>query len=35
VAQNATAATREERLNARRAPVVFDTADSPACRECG
>jgi ribonucleoside-diphosphate reductase alpha chain len=35
VAQNAAAATREERLNAGQAPVVFDTADSPACTECG
>jgi len=26
---------REERLNAGQAPVVFDTADSPACTECG
>jgi ribonucleoside-diphosphate reductase alpha chain len=35
VAQNAASATREERLNAGQAPVVFDTADSPACIECG
>jgi tRNA(Ile2) C34 agmatinyltransferase TiaS len=35
VAQNAAAQTREERLNAGQAPVVFDTADSPACTDCG
>jgi ribonucleoside-diphosphate reductase alpha chain len=35
VAQNSAAATREARLNAGQAPVVFDTADSPACTECG
>jgi ribonucleoside-diphosphate reductase alpha chain len=28
-------ASREERLNAGQAPVIFDTADSPACTECG
>jgi ribonucleoside-diphosphate reductase alpha chain len=27
--------SREERLNAGQAPVIFDTADSPACTECG
>ncbi len=26
---------REERLNVGQAPVIFDTADSPACTECG
>jgi hypothetical protein len=35
VAQNAAASSREERLNAGQAPVVFDTADSPACTDCG
>jgi ribonucleoside-diphosphate reductase alpha chain len=35
VAQNAAAHSREERLNAGQAPVVFDTADSPACTDCG
>jgi ribonucleoside-diphosphate reductase alpha chain len=35
VAQNAAAQTREERLSAGQAPVVFDTADSPACTDCG
>jgi ribonucleoside-diphosphate reductase alpha chain len=35
VAQNAAAQSREERLNAGQAPVVFDTADSPACTDCG
>jgi ribonucleoside-diphosphate reductase alpha chain len=28
-------ASREERLNVGQAPVIFDTADSPACTECG
>jgi ribonucleoside-diphosphate reductase alpha chain len=28
-------AQREERLDAGQAPVIFDTADSPACTECG
>ena len=28
-------AGREERLSAGQAPVIFDTADSPACTECG
>jgi ribonucleoside-diphosphate reductase alpha chain len=28
-------AGREERLNVGQAPVIFDTADSPACTECG
>lgn len=28
-------ASREERLSAGQAPVIFDTADSPACTECG
>jgi ribonucleoside-diphosphate reductase alpha chain len=37
VAQNASAAekSREERLSVGQAPVVFDTADSPACTDCG
>jgi ribonucleoside-diphosphate reductase alpha chain len=36
VARNGEAdASREERLNAGQAPVIFDTADSPACTECG
>jgi ribonucleoside-diphosphate reductase alpha chain len=37
VAQNAAAAekSREERLSVGQAPVVFDTADSPACTDCG
>ncbi len=34
VAQNGHA-KREERLDAGQAPVIFDTADSPACTECG
>jgi hypothetical protein len=28
-------AQREERLDAGQAPVIFDTADSPACTDCG
>jgi ribonucleoside-diphosphate reductase alpha chain len=28
-------AQREERLEAGQAPVIFDTADSPACTDCG
>jgi len=35
VAQNAEAKDRAERLAAGQAPVVFDTADSPACTDCG
>ena len=36
VAQNGAAAdARSERLNVGQAPVIFDTADSPACTECG
>ena len=35
VAQNSEAADRAERLAAGQAPVVFDTADSPACTDCG
>jgi hypothetical protein len=38
VAQNGhpkTDASREDRLNVGQAPVIFDTADSPACTECG
>jgi ribonucleoside-diphosphate reductase alpha chain len=34
VAQNGHA-KREERLEVGQAPVIFDTADSPACTECG
>ena len=38
LAQNGSAktdASREERLSVGQAPVIFDTADSPACTECG
>ena len=35
VAQNAEAKDRAERLAVGQAPVVFDTADSPACTDCG
>jgi ribonucleoside-diphosphate reductase alpha chain len=37
VARNghAKADEREERLNVGQAPVIFDTADSPACTDCG
>lgn len=35
VAQNVEARDRAERLAAGQAPVVFDTADSPACTDCG
>ena len=37
VAKNGHAKTddRAERLNVGQAPVIFDTADSPACTECG
>jgi len=35
VAQNGEAKDRAERLSAGQAPVVFDTADSPACTDCG
>ena len=35
VAQNVEAKDRAERLAAGQAPVVFDTADSPACTDCG
>jgi ribonucleoside-diphosphate reductase alpha chain len=37
VAQNghANADERADRLNVGQAPVIFDTADSPACTECG
>jgi ribonucleoside-diphosphate reductase alpha chain len=35
VAQNGAAKDREERLAVGQAPVVFDTADSPACTDCG
>ena len=34
VAQNGSRA-REERLSAGQPTVIFDTADSPACFECG
>ena len=34
VAQNGHA-KREERLEVGQAPVIFDTADSPACSDCG
>jgi len=35
VAQNTEARDRAERLDAGQAPVIFDTADSPACTDCG
>ncbi len=35
VAQNAESKDRAERLAVGQAPVVFDTADSPACTDCG
>jgi ribonucleoside-diphosphate reductase alpha chain len=35
VAQNGEARDRADRLAAGQAPVVFDTADSPACTDCG
>ena len=35
LAQNVEAKDRAERLAAGQAPVVFDTADSPACTDCG
>ena len=35
VAQNSATKDREERLAVGQAPVVFDTADSPACTDCG
>ncbi len=35
VAQGVEAKERAERLAAGQAPVVFDTADSPACTDCG
>jgi ribonucleoside-diphosphate reductase alpha chain len=35
VAQGVEAKDRAERLAAGQAPVVFDTADSPACTDCG
>ena len=35
VAQNVEKKDRAERLAAGQAPVVFDTADSPACTDCG
>ena len=35
VAHNSEAKDRAERLAVGQAPVVFDTADSPACTDCG
>ena len=35
LAQNVEQKDRAERLAAGQAPVVFDTADSPACTDCG
>jgi ribonucleoside-diphosphate reductase alpha chain len=35
LAQNVEAKDRADRLAAGQAPVVFDTADSPACTDCG
>ena len=35
VAKNGEAKDRAERLAVGQAPVVFDTADSPACTDCG
>ena len=35
VAQNSVDKDRAERLAVGQAPVVFDTADSPACTDCG
>ncbi|MBA2311665.1 MAG: vitamin B12-dependent ribonucleotide reductase, partial [Actinobacteria bacterium] len=35
VAQNSVEKDRAERLAVGQAPVVFDTADSPACTDCG
>ncbi len=35
VAQNGIEKDRAERLAVGQAPVVFDTADSPACTDCG
>ncbi len=35
VAQGSAAKDRAERLAVGQAPVVFDTADSPACTDCG
>jgi ribonucleoside-diphosphate reductase alpha chain len=35
VAQNVEAKDRAERLEVGQAPVIFDTADSPACTDCG
>ena len=31
----ADAKSREARLEVGQAPVIFDTADSPACTDCG
>jgi ribonucleoside-diphosphate reductase alpha chain len=35
VAQNGEATARSDRLEAGQPTVIFDTADSPACTECG
>jgi hypothetical protein len=35
VAQGVEAKDQADRLAAGQAPVVFDTADSPACTDCG
>jgi hypothetical protein len=35
VASNGHAAAREERLEKGQPTVIFDTADSPACSDCG
>ena len=35
LAQNVEAKDRAERLEVGQAPVIFDTADSPACTDCG
>ena len=35
VASNGHAAHREERLEKGQPTVIFDTADSPACSDCG
>ncbi len=35
LAENVEAKDRAERLEVGQAPVIFDTADSPACTDCG
>ena len=35
IAENTAQKNRAERLAVGQAPVVFDTADSPACTDCG